>query len=190
MRNFFKSRVGAVLGGLIFFVALAAGVVTVFELHYVGRFYPGVVFAGVKVGGMDFLSAQDRLASVVDELESEGIVIVLKVKEASYLINVPMSVSGLSSDTVVNYFDVGGWQKELIRAYEVGRGGSLLKRAREQAGALLLGQEVGMPFSFYKDSVEAFLSREVEGILAREEPAGYVFKEGYNLGRSKTGEFL
>ena len=186
-----KSRIGAFLGGLILFLILVGGAIAVFEFNYVGRFYPGVVFAGSNIGGMSFEEVEERVDLAVKKFQTEGVILTVKTSSANYLINVPMNIVGLSSDTVVSYFDFGDWRKELSLVYDIGRSGSVLKRIREQMKSLFAREEISMPYSIYESSLSGFLNREFANILSKQSPAYYYFNgTSWDVESEKPGESL
>lgn len=179
------------MGGLIFFVILAGGGLAIFEFNYIGRFYPGVVFAGMDIGGLSFEEVERRVTLGIEKFQSEGLILTVKASAANYLINIPMNIVGLSSDTVVSYFGFGDWHEELAKAYAFGRDGSIAKKSQEQLEALVLGQEVSLPYSIYEVPLNGLLNREFANILSEQRPASYKFNGSvWEVVPEKIGESI
>jgi vancomycin resistance protein YoaR len=134
--------------GLIALGVAAAGFLLGLSVVYEGRVLPGVSVAGVSVAGLDRAGAEARLRAALPALDGGHLVVELDGESRS-----------ISYRTLGRGYDVGAI---VDAALAVGRDGSPLERAADEARSLLHGTAV-TPIARYD---EAAVARELANVAA------------------------
>ncbi len=157
-------------------IVLAAATVLFVQIKYNGRFYPGVYIAGESVAGKTHDEVLQEFKAKADVLVKDGVDVVFERPGGKITINIPGSTSGLTSDTLVEYFSLRDLEGEIANAYNWGRKGSILRRAKQQS-QLILGKNFNSAISVHDEAVRSLLSREVD-VLEEPTPARFSFAGG------------
>ncbi len=164
MRQFINEQ-GRILT-LIVLVVISVGLLGLsYQLHYRGRFYPGVVLGGEAVGGMAYGDVVKLFKNRVDMLSDKGFALVFENTKSQKEIKIPAFVSGLTTDSSLSYFSFGDWKGATWQAYEFGRTGGPWRRIPEQLYALVFGRHLDMPGTPNKWAIQSLLFRELMGFF-------------------------
>ncbi len=164
------------LFALVFFVAL----IGVFEMAYSNRYYPGVMIAGESVGGKTYDEVSQELKTKSDELLKNGLSLVFETENGKKEIHIPIAITGLTSDTLVEYFYIGDLKETASDAYDWGHKGTVMQRIKEQL-TLLSGKNFNSPVSPHKVAIQSLLARETKDFFKTEVPAQFSFDKNNNV---------
>lgn len=155
----------AVLGILIFLVA--------YNWRYSDRFYPNTYVGSIPVGGLTYKEASAKILPALEVLKKGGFNADFTKEDSARMLNIPQSVTGFTSDTVVEYFSIGDAEKPLRSAYERGREFPLLYRWSSKFSALFKKRVFEIPHSIHKEAIYSLLERELNGFLKGPENAEF-----------------
>jgi len=153
---------------LLFFITL----IGTFELRYANKFYPGVMIAGESVGGRTHDDVLQEFKEKSDVLLKDGLSLVLEKTDGKKEINIPATITGLNSDTLVEYFSIVDLEANIARAYAWGHKGTVIQRLKEQF-ASILGKNFTSPVSPHKEAIQSLISRETKNFLVTGVPANF-----------------
>ncbi|HRY62978.1 MAG TPA: peptidoglycan binding domain-containing protein, partial [Candidatus Paceibacterota bacterium] len=159
-------------------IILAVFGIVGFEYKYQDKFYPGVYVDGKSVGGKTYEEVLSEYKKGADVLYKDGITLVFEGQNDSREVNIPMVVSGMSSYGVVEYFSLGGWENTIKEAYDYGRNGSALTKAKEQTSSLFSKKTFDFPAVFQNEAVRSFFSRELKDHFIESVPAEFSYVGG------------
>lgn len=183
-RNIINVRRLAVLAAVLFLI----GYVASFEYRYSDKFLPGVSIAGVPVGGKAYDEVLKYFSDKADAISGNGLELVLASKSGDRKIKVPAESSGLTADTVVEYFSLGDWKGSINDAYDFGRSG-FWRGAAEQFSLLLLKRNFNFPSATRESAILSLLSRESKRVLKSGQPASFTFESGsVGIAKEVSGE--
>ena len=159
-------------------IIVMAGIVATFETAYSDYFYPGVFLDGKSVGGKTYSEVFDHYKNDADLLYKDGITFIFDGEKGEQRVNIPVSVSGLSPDRVVEYFSLGDWEKAVKDAYDYGRSGSMLKKKIDQISLLVQNRIFDFPAVFQSEAIRSFYTREIEDHFKQAVPAQFISSGG------------
>ena len=118
---------------LVLILLLASGIgLLSLELRYRGRFYPGIVIGEETVSGKTYPEALERFKQKYEELAQGGLTLNVAGEKGTKAVKIPLSRTGLTADSLVEYFSLGSPEETLTRAYYWGRQGSLIQMIKER----------------------------------------------------------
>ena len=142
----------AIMGGLAIFVILMGGLAIGFNVYYAGRIYPGVSVAGVNLAGLEPEEAQSLLALRLAYPKQGRIVL----QEGEQVWIAQPEELGLYLDP----------QTSAMTAYNTGRQGGLISRARGQFQAWYSGADLP-PYLVYDERVARSYLNEIASQVER-----------------------
>lgn len=163
--------------------------ITWLELSYVGHFYPNISIGGEFVGGKLYDEVVSRFTVASGQLNADGLKLIFHGDKGMRALQIPSSISGLTPDTVVEYFSLGDWEAVVREAYEWGRRGSLFRRIKEQLTLFFFYKTFDFPAVVQKEAVRSLLSHELKNFLTKPVPARFsVSGSGIDIISEKAGE--
>lgn len=160
-----------------------------FEEKYADKFYPGVYLDGEHIGGKTFPEVLSKYKSGADEINKNGITLMVESEKGERSINIPMMASGFSSDRVVEYFSFGEWEASVGEAYNYGRTGDWKQKIYDQLNAYTKNKVFDFPSVFQNEAIKSFYERELKGHIKEASPAGFIYSGGkVNLINEVSGE--
>jgi len=177
---------------ILFVIAVALiGSGIFFEFAYKDEFYPGISIGDVPVGGKTLIDVLGYFRNEEKVMQSVGLRVNFLNGEIAKTIKIPMSVTGFTADSLLEYYSLGDWKETVTQAYEFGRSGSLWRRLKEHAG-IVLGKKFSLPSIPHEESIASLVSREIGNFLKKPVPAQFAFDEkgeAYIL-PEKNGEII
>ena len=158
----------------LFVVTFMAARVGFFEFKYSGLYYPGVMIAGQSVGGKTYAEVLQEFTEKSDTLLNNGLVLVFERQDGKTEVNIPAITTGLTSDTLVEYFSIIELRETVTHAYNWGRQGTMLQRLKEQF-VLLSGKNFNSPAVPHQEAIKSLLARETKNIFTPKVPARFSF---------------
>ncbi|TSC83260.1 MAG: hypothetical protein G01um101419_90 [Parcubacteria group bacterium Gr01-1014_19] len=159
------------------------------ESQYIGRFYPGVAIAGEAVGGKTYAEVFADFKNRTEQLTIDGLRIALTSSNGEKKVHVPMLISGLTADNLVEYFSLGDWEEVTEKAYKFGRSGPLFTQPLNKLSALIFGTNFELPVATRKYALQSLLSRELSGLFKAAVPARFVYDgDRMAIAKGKDGE--
>ncbi len=159
----------AIFATLLVTVSVLIGI---FELQYPDTYYPGVMINGRHVGGMTRQEVAEDFKATADALQKNGLTLILEGQNGTTEITIPASASGLTPDTVVEYFSIKDPAESIAKAYEWGHTGTIAQRVKEQA-ALILGKNFDAPLATHEEAIRSLLLRETRHHFIAQVPARF-----------------
>ncbi|MFA5934179.1 MAG: VanW family protein [Candidatus Paceibacterota bacterium] len=173
-------------------IALVASLGLMFEYSYSNSFYPGVSIGGIAVGGKNFNEVLTLFQGQASVLEHNGLEISLSAEKGILEVNIPTSATGLTPDKIVEYFSLGDWRTTIFQAYQFGRTGSVLERAKDQLTLLFKMKKFALPATVRDEALWSLISRESKDFLKETTPANFsITKTGkVTITPEKIGEVI
>ncbi|OGZ70029.1 MAG: hypothetical protein A3F47_01570 [Candidatus Staskawiczbacteria bacterium RIFCSPHIGHO2_12_FULL_38_11] len=165
---------------LVFSLIILATLVTIFELAYFHRYYPGVKSAGTWVGGKTYEEVLQELKTKSESLQKTGLTLVFNKEDSIKKVNIPAATTGLTSDTLVEYFSIQDIQKDAKSAFDWGRKGNPVQRLKEQF-SLILGKNFNTSVSAHKEAIYSLLERETKNYFIAAVPANFSFDKNNEI---------
>lgn len=162
-----------------------------FESAYKDEFYPGVSIGGVPVGGKTLVEVLGYFRNEEKVMQGVGLRVGFLNGETAKKIKIPMSVTGFTADSLLEYYSLGDWKETVTRAYEFGRSGSLWRKFKEHA-EITVGKKFSLPSVPREESIASLVSRELGNFLKKPVPAQFAFDgkgKAYILSE-KNGEII
>jgi len=166
---------------LVLAVILLAAFVVFIQVTYTGRYYPGVYIAGQSVGGKTYEEVLQEFKSKADVLTENGLTLIFEKDNGEIKINIPTANAGITSDTLVEYFSVRDLEGEIANAYNWGRSGSLIQKAKQQLRLALGGKNFNSAISAHEEAIRSLVSREADNLLVAAVPAQFSFDKNNRL---------
>lgn len=110
-----------------------------YHLYFSDRIIPGVVLGGVRVGGLNYKQAMERIAQ--KELETDKELSLMAQNGKEYKIG--------AGDIELKY----DWEGGVIRAFEVGRTGRFLVDTKDKIAGLVKPLRLNAKYSYNKDTL-------------------------------------
>lgn len=153
--------------GMLATAVLALGLYEHFLNTYEFKFYPGVHIGSVDLSGLTYLEGVDQVNESVETLQSDGVLVQYDaVADASVHIT-PTDVPLDSSANERTLFTLDS-ENSLKAAYDIGRNGSVLDKAKQQWWAKMYGRAIQLNYSFNAATVKSVLQ---ETFVTYETPA-------------------
>ncbi|HPS21587.1 MAG TPA: VanW family protein [Candidatus Paceibacterota bacterium] len=186
---------GLKMSGLILFgILLILGIVKIFffEIKYQDKFYPGVYVANEKVGGLTYDEAVIRFKEKVENFRANGVNVEIENSQGlKKKINVPTLTAGLAADNTIEYFLINGWEKDLQKAYQWGRGSSVFRDVWQQIILIFTNKNFDFSNSVQKEAVSSLLESELNSFLTKSKSAEFSFvKNKLVISKEQVGEIL
>ena len=150
------------------------------ELNYADKYYPGVNINGQSVAGKTYNEVLEEFTVTSDNLTKHGLDLVFIGEKGKKEINIPATATGLTPDALVNYFSVGDFKTESLRAYIWGRKGNIIQRLREQS-TLVGGKNFNVSVFAYRTTIQSLLSEQLKKFFAPTVPAQFSFDKNGNV---------
>ncbi len=161
----------------------------IFENTYADTFYPGVVIGGEHVEGKTYSDVVAEIGHKIKTLEDSGFQVAILGAKGVLNIHIPMQDSGLTSDTVVQYFSIGNWESSVQTAYEWGRSGGMLQNISRKIGLFFGGKEFNLPISANPEAIKALIADETSGLIQGTVPAEFsLTSKGISILKEQPGE--
>jgi vancomycin resistance protein YoaR len=181
-------------GSVFIFLPILIGLIALgfFEVKYHDKFYPGVLIAGEKVGGMTYDEAFVHFQDKSEDLKKNGITVEFEsLTGVKKVVNVPVSTSGLTADNSIEYFTINGWEKDLQKAYKFGRNINIFKTVFQQATLVVTNKNFDFSTTVQKEAVSSLLEGELSNFLKKSKSAEFSFvKNKINISKEQIGEFV
>lgn len=166
------------------------GYIGAFEYRHSDRFFPGVSVAGIPAGGKTYEEVREYFSVKAGELAKNGLELELVGKSGERKIKIPIESSGLTADTIVEYFSLGDWEGTIDAAYDFGRNG-FWRGAAEQLALLAVKKNFYFPASVRQGAMSSLLARESNKLLKPVRPAQFILEGGaVNISKEVSGEKL
>jgi len=162
------------LGGALVVLLLLVGS---FELVYAGKVYPGVSADGVYLGGLSKPAADHALADKITEFSGHA----LPITYGATTVRIPVNSLGVTYEAT----------KSAGSAFDYGRRGGIMQRAKEQARALV-GRSTSFDKYGYDDAkLQPYISDIVDDVVTPVANAGLDYGNGaVKITESRTGDRL
>ncbi|MEK7640802.1 MAG: VanW family protein [Patescibacteria group bacterium] len=184
LKDYKKHTAGVLVSILLVFVGWVF-----MESQYIGRFYPGVAIAGEPVGGKTYTEVFIDFKNRAEKLTVDGLRITLISSNGEKKMHVPMLISGLTADNLVEYFSLGDWEEATEEAYKFGRSGPLLVQPMHKLSALIFGSNFELPVAARKYALQSLLSRELKGFFKEVASARFIYDGArMAIAKEKDGE--
>lgn len=158
---------------ILILIVIFAGV---FEIKYYNRFYPNVFIGEEAVGGKSYKEVLENFKRQENIIRESGLDLVFFRNGASKIINVPLNSSGLTADTVAEYFYLNDSEETVRAAFKLGRSGNLFKRLWEQLSLIFGNAKFTFANSVQEEAVRSLLERELVNFYEKPVPAQFIFK--------------
>ncbi|MBE0408859.1 MAG: VanW family protein [Anaerolineales bacterium] len=129
--------------GVIIFIMLVAGLITLYEIYHTDQVYPGVKVAGFDLSGMEYEQAQAILADKADFPERGRIL--FRDNDQIWLASPADLGFRLDLEATLN------------AAFQIGRQGNFQTRFKEQFDSLTYGKNLAPQYVFNAHVAEEFL---------------------------------
>lgn len=143
------------------FLAVVFLTAALFAVTYAHRFYPGTTINGQPVGGKTREQVLAEFKEKIDILQKKGLTLTFEGNGKKTEIIIPSTVTGLTSDAVVEYFSIGNVEDIINQAYD----------------SRFIGKHVTIPVTANRESIESLITRETGRYFAQETPAQFSFDE-------------
>ena len=171
------------------FLVLLAVFAGVFEIKYYNRFYPNIFIGNLEVAGKNYGEVLKIFKNVQNQIGQDGFKLVFLRNGNSKEITVPTASYGLTSDAVVEYYNLADAEDVIQKAFNLGRQGSVFKRFREQLVLIFKKRFFQFPNFLQEDAVRSLLSRELNNFYVQSAPARFsVDKSGIRIIPETAGE--
>ncbi len=191
---FFVSLGISFLGSLFILLPILLGIIAVgyFEIKYHDKFYPGISIAGEKVGGLTYEEAFNHFKEKSKELEDKGLSINFEnLNSIKKTVNIPMSVTGLTSDNSIEYFSISNWEFDLQKAYKWGRNINIFRSFVEQVTLLFTRKNFDFSTTIQKEAISSLFENEFNNFFKKSVPAEFSFaKNKVYILNEKIGETI
>lgn len=187
---FFRSPKLKLFGGFLL-AALLIFAVLAFERKYSNQFYPGVFIGGEAVGGKTYEEVAVYFKEKADTIQKDGISIDFKSYKGARNIHIPFSTTGLTTDTVIEYFILDDWEHDVRAAYQFGREGNLFSRAKNQLRLLFVRKNFNFSSSVQKEAIGTLLEDELRDFLKVSIPSSFIaMKNTVSISKEEVGESI
>ena len=141
---------------VIFFVAIIIIVIGYFSFEYKYRYkiYPGVSIGKTEIGGLTFSEVEKIINSKINLINQEGLPFYYHNQTATLI---PLAVS-INADLGYQIIDFHT-DESLDLVYNYGRQGSFRQRLHQKIQAALYGFSYPLNFSYNKDEIKKFLTK-------------------------------
>lgn len=164
--------------GLLFFlVPLILGILVLvdFEIKNNNLFYPGVFVAGESVGGQTYEEALSYFKEKIDVLEKEGVNLKFEnLNQVKKVVNIPITSSGLTSDSSIDYYTIGDWETELKNAYKWGHGLNIFQSLGQQLTLLFTHKNFNFPVTIQKEAIDSLIDNELNNFFKKSVSARFL----------------
>ncbi|MFA5358215.1 MAG: VanW family protein [Patescibacteria group bacterium] len=171
-----STRTKIAIGCFLAVVILIIGGGFAYSQVYAEKFYPGVVLAGVDVGGQTYDEAKSVFESKVDGINISGFNFISGERKVNIL---PRVVS--SSDLDISYdlvsFDI---EKSLDNAWEIGRHGGFIYSWRQRLGVLLGGEKLNFQYKIKEGNLVEALKQNFYDLEKPGQNARLILTKGDN----------
>jgi vancomycin resistance protein YoaR len=151
----------------------------IFGYYYSDKFYPRTFINNVSVGGMTYAEAGVKIKDTLENIRTNGFDLEFLRENNIKKINIPTSVTGFTSDTVVEYYYIGDDIEGIIKkAYDRGREPSFILRWYGKISSLFFRKTFVIPYSIQKEAVFSLLERELNGFLRGPQNAEFIERGG------------
>ncbi|MCX6722935.1 MAG: VanW family protein [Candidatus Staskawiczbacteria bacterium] len=161
-----------IIFGLILFILLLALAIGFFEYKYSNKFYPGVMINGKSMAGKTYDAVLREFKTKSDSLQKNGLNLVFSGMNGKTEINIPEATTGLTPDTLVEYFYIGNFQEVVSNAYNWGHKGNFIQRLKEQCTSLL-SKNFNYSVSPHKEAIKSLITRGKTYFFTVEVPAQF-----------------
>jgi len=162
------------LGGTFVVVLLIVGS---FELVYASKVYPGISADGVYLGGLTKTAATRAVTDKLKDFSGHA----LPITYGTTTVRIPVNSLAVTYDAAVS----------AASAYDYGRRGGLVQRAKEQARALLGGNTSFDKYAYDDAKLQPYISDIVDDVVTPVANASLDYADGgVKISDSKTGNRL
>lgn len=161
---------------LIFFAVF----VGFFELKYQNKFFANIQINQSSVAGKTYQEVLQEYKTKHTNLEKNGLTLIFKKENQETKVNIPIKSSGLTPDTVVEYFSIEDPEPSILKAYNFGRTGNFKQKIKDQL-SLVFVKNFNSKIDLYNDAVKSLLTRETNKFLKPEVDASFGFDKENNL---------
>ena len=183
-----------VFGSAFLLLPVLLGIIILgaFEIKYNDRFFPGVYVTGESVGGQTYKEALIYFRGKSEELQKNGLNLNFENSNGiDRKINIPMSITGLTSDNSIEYFTLGDWEKDLQRAYKWGHGVNIFQSLSQQIVLLFTKKNFNFSATIQLEAVDSLLEGEPYGFLKKSVPAEFLSAgDKIFISKEETGEII
>lgn len=179
-------------GLLYFLVPLILGILVLvdFEIRNNNLFYPGVFVAGESVGGQTYEEAFSYFKEKSELLQKDGIILKFEnFNQVNKEVNIPMTSSGLTADSSIDYFTIGDWENELKNAYKWGHSLNIFKSLGQQLTLLFTHKNFNLPVTIQKEAIDSLIDNELNNFFKKSVSAEYLLIENkISISKEDVGE--
>lgn len=168
---------------------LLAIFVGVFEIKYYNRFYPNIFIGEEAVSGKSYAEVLENFKRRENAIRESGFDLIFFRNGASKTVNVPLTSSGLTADTVAEYFYLNDSEEIIRAAFKLGRSGNLFRRFWEQSSLIFGRTKLTFTNLVQEEAVRSLLERELVNFYEKPASAQFIFKNGkIQIVAEKIGE--
>jgi vancomycin resistance protein YoaR len=157
---------------LIFFTLFVVSAIGFFEYKYFNKFYPGITINGKSVAGKTYEQVLQEFKTKSDNLQKNGLILVFNVRGDKTELNIPLATTGLTPDTLIEYFTITDFNEIISQSYNWGHSGNILQRLKEQS-ALIMGKNFVYSVLPHKEAIESLIFNHKKYFFIEEVPAQF-----------------
>ncbi|MHB9019870.1 MAG: VanW family protein [Minisyncoccota bacterium] len=172
MTQYFNKK-NSVIAIIIIFILILS-----FEYYYSDKFYPHIFINNIEIGGMTLSQAREKIIIPIENIKTNGFNLEFIRGNNIKKVNIPLALTGFTSDTVVEYFSIENTEETIRKAYEWGREPSLISRWFKKIFYSLSEKRFVVPHSVKKEAVFSLLKRELNGFLNGPQNARFIESGG------------
>ncbi|MDQ5949640.1 MAG: VanW family protein [Patescibacteria group bacterium] len=177
--------------GVFLVVCLLAGIISliVLQLKYKDRFYPGIYVGNVYAGGLTEAEVATIFSERIASLEADGLSVYFDMGEEERKITIPVSYTGLTSDTSVEYLTIADWQSTVNEAFTYGRSPSFIKNSAHKISLLFRKKYFIFSNSIQHDAITSLINHEMLPFVEEKIPAQFTFSNNtLSITQEKNGK--